>query len=65
MTTKILWDEEKELAVFADNCRGYAFGPLMESVEEAEEFAEFLGAEPKIFPHAELVDKYWAWRASR
>jgi len=42
-----------------------AFGPIMASAGEAEDFADAIGGDPRRFSGEELKKKYFAWRLTR
>lgn len=45
-------------AVFICNTTDIAFGPIMYNEDEAEDFAKWLGKDPRTFTNDELSDLY-------
>lgn len=54
-------DGGKGQVCFADSVTEVAFGPLFESVEDAEAFSKWLGTDPRRFSTAELIEKKHRW----
>lgn len=49
-------------AVFYCSCSMWAFGPVMESAEEAEAFAKWLPGDPRTYEDSALEAKYYEFR---
>jgi hypothetical protein len=58
MAWEILEGEQGE--VFICNTTDIAFGPIME-VGTAQDFADWLEDDPRIFTTPDLADKYHSW----
>lgn len=66
MSVRILTDKNDEYSCFYCSTTMWAFGPIMYSYEEAEDFLKWLGeTEPRILADRELENKYFEFRKER
>lgn len=61
MACKIL-EAKDGSAIFYCSSSMWAFGPVMESVEEAEAFAKWLPGDPRTYEDNKLEAKYYEFR---
>lgn len=58
MGVRVLWDAKEENACLYCSTTMWAFGPLMQSEEEALSFLEWLPKDARVYPDDELLDLY-------
>ena len=63
MAVRILHNEEDDYCCLYCSVSMWAFGPIMYSLDEAEEFLEYLGKkDARLFTDKELESKYYDFR---
>ena len=65
MGVHILHDPEYDYCCFYCSVVMWAFGPIMYSYEEAEEFLKWLPQDPRKYTDEELEDKYHEFRQEK
>ena len=65
MGVRILEDRDAEYCCLYCSTSMWAFGPVMYSYEEAEQFLEWLGEDPRHLTERELESKYYDFRVFR
>ena len=64
MGCRILEDKENG-AVFYCSTTGWAFGPVMDDEEEAEEFMNWLHGDPRSYTEKDLLNAYAKFRTEQ
>lgn len=62
MGVRILYDSDNDMACLYCSTSMWAFGPVMNDEEEAEEFIKYLGEDARHFTDKELEAKYYDFR---
>ncbi len=65
MAVKILHNKEDDYCCLYCSVSMWAFGPIMYSLEEAEEFLEYLPQDARKYTDKELEAKYYEFRKVR
>jgi hypothetical protein len=60
--TKIMYDEGEGVACFYDSARMEAFGPVMQSREDAENYMFYLKVDPMKLDKSYLIAEYWRYK---
>lgn len=55
----------RTMAVLYCSTTMWAFGPVFDSVEQAEDFLKWLGSDPRHFPDSVLEQKHSEWFEAR
>ena len=65
MSVQILTDKETYQQVMYCSTTMWAFGPVFQAPDEAEDFIEWLGSDPRKLSDELLSDKYYEWLKER
>lgn len=56
--------DSEDTACFYCSTSGVAFGPVMQSEDEAEMFLKYLGVDPRVLTDKELMERFSQFRSA-